>query len=82
MEIVKEKKLPHGVRKFIRTEKNRIRGLVSDSQKQKEMITELYKKAWGREEKATKTPTVVAEAVAPKAVKKVVAKKEATKSKK
>ena len=43
--MMKEKKLSHSVRKFIRGEKNRIRSKFSDVKKQEELIGELYKKA-------------------------------------
>ena len=49
--MTKVKKLPHSTRVFIRTQKAKIRGQFLDYKKQEELISELYKKAWGAQEK-------------------------------
>ena len=74
-----QKKLPHSVRKFIRTEKTRIRGQFSDVKKQEEMIIQLYDNAWGKEQAVKETapaikPEAKKEAVKPKKEKSVKVK--------
>ncbi len=44
MSFVMEKKLPKSVRKFIASEKARIRKQLSDPKKQQEAIVEMYAK--------------------------------------
>ena len=39
-----KKKLPKSIRKYIRKEKARIRREISDSEKQKELVNQLYQR--------------------------------------
>jgi len=70
------KKMPYSTRKFIRSEKARIRRQFFDSKKQQELIAELYNKILG------KTPEVVKEAGAAEVINKAKEKKETKKVKK
>ena len=73
----KEKKLPHSVRVFIRGEKNKIRTQFLDFKKREELISELYKRAWGKaEKKEVAKAKVEAKTEDKKEIKKPAAKKE------
>lgn len=47
----KKKRLPKGIRKFIRKEKARIRRQVLDEKEQERLIEQLYQKFWKNFEK-------------------------------
>jgi hypothetical protein len=74
-DMEKRKKMPRSVRKFIRTEKARIRRQFLDTKKQESEIAQLYKRL-------TNDPTAEIVAVKEKAVKKSAPKAKSQKAKK
>jgi hypothetical protein len=77
----KRKKMPHSVRKFIRTEKARIRRQFLDVKRQDEEIIQLYKRLIN-DPTAEKVKEVIVKKAAPKAKAKKAVKEKKTKGKK
>jgi len=50
------KRFPKGIRKFVRQEKARIRREISDSEKQKQLISDLYEKLFKNYANKTNIP--------------------------